>query len=120
VVVTISVTLPSQPNFHGDLPVLAHVDLIAGPVTGPAADRDTLTAPGTRVVESFQVRRAPGRTVRLRYRFRNVTEPFYLRLRGSDGNQLDSAGNPLVDVPGDADPWVDLWFYSNPVFVDVA
>lgn len=119
VAVTIAVTLPSQPNFHGDLPVLAHVDLVGGPVTGPVADRDAQTAPGTRVVERFEVPRAPGRTVTLRYRFRNVTEPFYLRLRGSDGRQLDGAGNPLVDVAGDADPWEDLWFYSNPVFVDV-
>jgi hypothetical protein len=22
-----------------------------------------------------------------------------------------------VDVVGDADPWKDLWFYSNPVWV---
>ncbi len=119
VAVTISVTLPSRPNFHGDLPVLAYVDLIAGPVTGPAADRDALTAPATRVVETFDVKRAPGKTLKLRYRFRNVTEPFYLRLRGSDGHQLDARGNPLVDVAGDANPWEDLWFYSNPVFVDV-
>ncbi len=119
IAVTISVTLPSQPNFHGDLPVLAHVDLIGGPVTGPASDRDSKTAPATRVIETFEVGRAPGKTVKLRYRFRNVTEPFYLRLRGSDGRQLDSSGNPLVDVFGDADPWVDLWFYSNPIFVDV-
>jgi hypothetical protein len=24
-----------------------------------------------------------------------------------------------VDVLGDDDPWSDLWFYANPVFVDV-
>jgi hypothetical protein len=28
-------------------------------------------------------------------------------------------GNPLMDTPGDDDPWADLWFYANPVFVDV-
>ena len=119
VAVSIKVTLPSQPNFNGDLPVLAKVDLIAGPVTGPVLDQDTLLAPATGVVETFDVKRSPGKTVTLKYRFRNVTEPFYLRLRGSDGRQLDSNGNPTVDVRGDADPWVDLWFYSNPVFVDL-
>ena len=117
--VTIEITLPAGPNFNGDVPVLAHVDLIAGPVTGPAAHPDALTAPATRVVETFAVKQAPGNKVKLKYRFRNVQDSFYLRLRGSDGRQLDKAGNPMVDVRGDADPWVDLWFYSNPVFVDV-
>ena len=51
--------------------------------------------------------------------------PFYVRLRGSDGKQLgpglngaavDPAG-PLVDVLGNADPWDDLWFYTNPIWV---
>lgn len=49
----------------------------------------------------------------------------YVRLRGTDGNRsavglrgasVDPAG-PAVDVLGDADPWKDLWFYSNPVWV---
>ena len=22
-----------------------------------------------------------------------------------------------MDVVGDADPWADLWFYTNPIFV---
>lgn len=116
--VVIDIDLPREPNFNGDVPRLAHVDLIAGPVTGRNADPDSLTAPGTTVVETFEVP-ARGRRVRFRYRFRNVREPFYLRLRGSDGNELDANGDPLVDVSGDADPWTDLWFYSNPVFVEV-
>jgi hypothetical protein len=49
----------------------------------------------------------------------------YLRLRGTDGNRsavgamgaaVDPAG-PALDVVGDADPWRDLWFYTNPVWV---
>jgi hypothetical protein len=24
-----------------------------------------------------------------------------------------------MDVIGAADPWKDLWFYTNPIFVDV-
>lgn len=117
--VTIEVTLASKANFGGGVPKLAKVDLIAGPVTGPVADRDTITAPGTTVVETFAV---PGKArgkVRFTHTFRAVDRAFYLRLRGSDGNRLDSAGNPLMDVLGDDDPWSDLWFYANPVFVDV-
>ena len=40
--------------------------------------------------------------------FRNVQESFYVRLRGSDGNELDADGNPTIDVSGDANPWRDL------------
>jgi hypothetical protein len=58
IAVTISVTLPSQPNFHGDLPVLAHVDLIGGPVTRPATDRDSKAAPATRVIDTSTSRSA--------------------------------------------------------------
>lgn len=117
--VSIEVTLADRPNFGGAVPKLAKVDLIAGPVTGPAADRDTLSAPETKLVETFAV---PGRAkgkVRFTHVFRNVDRAFYVRLRGSDGNRLDSAGNPVMDVLGDDDPWSDLWFYANPVFVDV-
>jgi len=52
-------------------------------------------------------------------------QPFYVRLRGTDGNRtapghlgaaIDPAG-PAIDVLGDADPWKDLWFYANPIWV---
>ncbi|MER8155563.1 hypothetical protein [Streptomyces sp. NPDC094472] len=35
------------------------------------------------------------------------------RSRGR-GAAVDPHG-PAMDVPGDADPWRDLWFYSNPM-----
>jgi hypothetical protein len=117
--VTIEVTLASKPNFAGSVPKLGKVDLIAGPVTGPAADRDAMAAPGTAVVETFTVPGSARGKIRFTHTFRAVDRAFYLRLRGSDGNRLDSAGNPLMDVLGDDDPWSDLWFYANPVFVDV-
>ena len=55
-------------------------------------------------------------------------ESFYVRLRGSDGKRhgtgylgasVDPHG-PIPHEPGNGDPWADTWFYSNPVFVDVA
>ncbi|NUT91775.1 MAG: histidinol-phosphatase, partial [Saccharothrix sp.] len=103
----------------GSIPRLAKVDLIGGPVTGPATDRDTLSAPHTSVLKTFEVSRAARGTVRFTHTFRNVENAFYLRLRGSDGNRLTSDGGPVMDVVGDADPWTDLWFYANPVFIDV-
>lgn len=116
--VQIRITPRRRPNAHGDVPVLRRVDLISGPVTGPAADRDTQTAPGTAVVESFEVR-GTGQIV-LNHVFRRVDGPFYLRLRGTDGN-VSAPGSiePRQDPVGTSDPWTDLWFYSNPVFVTV-
>jgi hypothetical protein len=114
--VTVEVTGASGPNFSGVVPKVAKLDLISGPVTGPVADRDTLAAPGTTVVKSFEVTK---NRCRFTHVFRDVSGPFYLRVRGSDGRKLTADGGPVMDVVGDADPWSDLWFYANPVFVDV-
>ncbi len=117
--VQIRITPRRRPNANGDVPVLRRVDLIAGPVTGPAADRDTQTAPDTTVVQSFEVR-GRGQVV-LDHTFRRVDRPFYLRLRGTDGNfSAPGSIEPRLDPAGNSDPWTDLWFYSNPVFVTVA
>ncbi|MEU8075259.1 histidinol-phosphatase [Catellatospora citrea] len=117
--VDIAVTLASRDNANGDRPRLRRVDLIAGPVTGPT-EPDRRTAPQTRVVASFDVGDRGG-TVALRHRFGDVRQSFYLRLRGTDGNvSARDSIEPRPDPTGDADPWRDLWFYTNPVFVDVA
>jgi hypothetical protein len=122
--VSIKVTMAGTPNFAQFVPTLARVDMITGDVTGAAPDRDTFATPRTRVARSWDVHRSSG-SVLLTHTFRNVRDPFYLRLRGTDGNQLapgllgasvDPSG-PAIDVVGDADPWTDLWFYSNPIWV---
>ncbi len=116
---------PAQlPNWSQFVPELATVDVVRGSVTGQAGDRDTFTAPGTKVVKSYDV---SGETnlISLRYSLGRLDDGFYVRLRGSDGNRLavglrgaavDPAG-PVMDVVGDADPWKDLWFYTNPMWV---
>ncbi|MDQ1655549.1 MAG: hypothetical protein QOD41_632 [Cryptosporangiaceae bacterium] len=124
---TITIDPASRPNFHGDLPKLARVDLIKGLVTGAPADADTFTTPYTKVVKSFDVSNRTGR-IRLTLELKDTVRPFYLRLRGTDGKRsqpgllgaaIDPHG-PAADVRGNADPWQDLWFYSNPIFVDVS
>ncbi|TWP52017.1 PHP domain-containing protein [Lentzea tibetensis] len=112
--VTIDVQRAAGPNFSGAVPRLAKVDLIAGPITGPVSNRDAFIAPETSVVKTFEMRGG-----RVSHTFRGVERSFYLRVRGSDGNRLTSDGGPVVDVIAAADPWSDLWFYANPVFVDV-
>jgi hypothetical protein len=125
VTLTIEITPAQGLNNNGVRPQLATVDVIRGRVTGPVSDADTFTAPNTTVVKSYDVSNKTQR-FRLTLTFRGVADSFYLRLRGSDGRRLgpgyypgqDPMG-PMMDVIGDADPWADLWFYSNPVFVDV-
>ncbi|MFG2549840.1 PHP domain-containing protein [Streptomyces sp. NPDC048581] len=124
---TITVTTASRPNPQGILPELAHVDVIRGAVHGPTADRDAWKAPDTKVVRTVDVAGRKG-TYTLRVPLTAGEESFYVRLRGSDGNRhgagylgasVDPHG-PIPHEPGNGDPWADTWFYSNPVFVDVA
>ena len=116
--VQIRISPRRRPNAIGDVPVLRRVDVISGPITGPVSDRDTQVAPETGVVQSFEVR-GNGQIV-LNHVFRRVDRSFYLRLRGTDGN-VSAPGSiePRQDPVGNSDPWTDLWFYSNPVFVTV-
>ncbi len=111
------------PNWSQFLPALAKVDVIRGLVTGPVSDQDTFTAPDTRVVKSYDVS-GMSDVIALTYPLGRLVDGYYVRMRGSDGNRLavglngaavDPAG-PAMDVEGDADPWNDLWFYTNPIW----
>jgi hypothetical protein len=62
------------------------------------------------------------------YRVKGSTQDKYFRLRGTNlapgvENETDQEGNPLRDklnAPNTAaQAWRDLWFYSNPIFVQV-
>lgn len=142
-------------------PVLDHVDLIGGKVTGYVApgspnyagpiNSPAATNPTTGILASFSGatwKSLPGGWKRMAYRM-TVTDSQYVRLRGTNipagtPNETDSQGNPLIDtlannvvctdpacpahlpaVPGgrrldfDVEAWTDLWFYSNPVFIEV-
>jgi hypothetical protein len=75
------------------------------------------------VVRSYDTTTATGNVI-LAYDVGVIDRPMYFRVRGTDGNRtapgllgmdIDPAG-PAQDVPGDADPWQDLWFYSNPIW----
>ncbi len=124
VTLTADVALASGPNWAGFTPRLARVDVVRGDVTGPVVDKDTFTAPTAKVARSYDIGKSAG-TVRVTFDLGRVDRPLYVRLRGTDGNRtavgamgadVDPAG-PALDVVGDADPWRDLWFYTNPVWV---
>ncbi|MEV6604157.1 PHP domain-containing protein [Kutzneria sp. NPDC051319] len=120
----ISIDLANGPNWAQFVPQLARIDVITGNVTGPATDRDGFVAPTAKVAKSFEVNKSIG-TVHFTYPLGKVGAAQYVRVRGTDGNRtavglrgaaVDPVG-PAMDVLGSADPWKDLWFYSNPLWV---
>jgi hypothetical protein len=100
-------------NANGDRPTVRRVDLIVGRITGPGADLTSDTNATARVVARF----GPGDWARrgfahvIRHRLGDVEGDLYLRVRGTNTDEAE----PLPD--GTENPWTDLWFYSNPVFV---
>jgi hypothetical protein len=119
-----TITPADLPNWAQFVPQLNRVDVIRGSVTGPATDRDAFSAPDTRVVQSFDTSGYTDKFT-IRSKLGRVEEPFYVRFRGTDGNRaqvglggmaVDPVG-PAMDVLGSSDPWADLWFYANPMWV---
>jgi hypothetical protein len=117
VAVTIRFRDPETKNARGDNPRVSRVDLIVGDVRGPVADPQTDRNETTKVLARFTskqwTRDKDSYTI-------NTTLPrlernIYVRVRGTNTEDLE----PPMDVPGE-NPWVDLWFYSNPIFVQVA
>jgi hypothetical protein len=106
---------PHGTNHNDDSPEVARVDLIVGDVTGPGDDRTLDTNASTTVVRRFSASdwRRDGEILDMSHTV-SVSGPVYIRVRGTNTNELE----PNVDPP-DEDPWPDLWFYSNPVFVEI-
>ncbi len=116
VLVTVRFLDPDASNAHGENPSVRRVDVIVGEVHGPVADRSTDTNPSTRVVARFETsdwgRDGDYRT--FTHRLENVGGDSYVRIRGTNTVELE----PAVDPRGE-DPWADLWFYSNPIFIEI-
>jgi hypothetical protein len=120
----VRITTQTMPNWANFVPVLNRVDAIRGAVKGAVSDRDTFKAPDTKVVQQWDTSGNRG-TFELVLPLGKAEEAFYVRVRGTDGHRgqpgylgaaIDPAG-PQLDVVGDADPWTDLWFYTNPIWV---
>ncbi|NBD27147.1 S-layer homology domain-containing protein [Paenibacillus glycinis] len=135
---------PINSGISGNMkPQVDHIDLIAGDVTGLAepgtSAYDKATNDSTRVVATFTsedwTTDADGYNV-ITYDLPSASKNQYFRLRGTNlgmnvaGETKD--GNPLIDpkaTTADAAArfneindrnYQDLWFYSNPIFVDTA
>jgi hypothetical protein len=104
--IELRVRQPNRPNTHGERPTLAQMELIVG-------------TPGDDGAPVMQTRRWRADTWRRDGDWHVATWELavpargaFVRARGSNTTEA----TPLADVPGE-DPWQDLWFYSNPVFV---
>jgi hypothetical protein len=152
-------------------PIVDHIDLIGGNVTGFVAPgaANYAGALGTAAASNASSKllkvfnstnwsaSADGKTLTMSYRIPAAKVSQYVRLRGtnlpvSTPSETDANGNPLLDfvanpadqtLPGlipcsdsacpahlrtvggvkyssmDVAAWADLWFYSNPVYVEV-
>lgn len=115
VTVTIRLRQPSA-NAAGHRPHVTRVDLIMGRVTGPSHDPSNLTNPTTQVVRRFTTKEwtRRGQVLSMRFTVKHVDADSYVRVRGTNMNELE----PQPD-PKDENPWDDLWFYSSPIFLKV-
>lgn len=114
--VTIRFLDPVELNAGGRDPSVERVDLIIGQVTGPVADRSSDRNPTTRVLARFSPEdwRTDGAHSVVTYRLEGVEADGYLRIRGTNGREEEPAADPVGE-----DPWSDLWFYANPIFLEV-
>jgi hypothetical protein len=116
VTIIVRVRDPAGKNFGGRTPSVSRVDLIEGELTGPAVSADNDKNPTTRVIQRFDATQwaREGERLSMVYVLKNVRQSGYVRVRGTSGTDLE----PQPDVAGE-DPWSDLWFYANPIFLSV-
>lgn len=106
--VVLKLRQPEAANFNGDRPVLDHVDLIIGAAGGDGPPRTQVQR-----LDARQWKR-DGRWLTMQWHLPPMPKGGFVRVRGSNTPEITPAADPAGE-----DPWKDLWFYSNPVFVQV-
>lgn len=106
--VALKLRRPEGANFNGDRPELDHVDLIVGSADAQGAPRMQV-----RRLDAGQWKR-DGRWLTMHWDVPPMPKGGFVRVRGSNTQET----TPPADPSGE-DPWEDLWFYSNPVFVRI-
>ena len=107
---------PEAKNTHGDNPRVSRVDVIVGEVHGASEDANVDRNPTTRVLARFVDKQwvRDGDTYTITTTLPKTERDFYVRIRGTNTQDAE----PPMDIIGES-PWSDLWFYSNPIFVEV-
>ena len=111
--IEIRVRDPDGQNSNGSNPVVSRIDLIVGNVGARSTDLSINSNSSTQVVQRFTAKdwQKTGEFLTMRKTL-TISESMYVRVRGTNTNELE----PTED-PGGENPWDDLWFYTNPVFV---
>ncbi len=107
---------PDAPNARGERPSVSRVDVIMGDILGPGGDPAGDKNPSTRVITRLAANqwKRKGEWREFDLTLPALTRSAYVRLRGTNGADLE----PVMDSAGE-NPWLDLWFYSSPVFIAV-
>ena len=107
---------PTDTNSWEQNPEVTRVDLIMGEITGPVIDRDADTNPTTNVIARFSSDdwQTDGEYRVINYTILEVNMDSYIRFRGTNSMELEPEKNPLGESP-----WTELWFYSNPIFIEM-
>ncbi|HYG05994.1 MAG TPA: hypothetical protein VD865_06230 [Stenotrophomonas sp.] len=104
--ITLQLRQPRAPNAHGERPALHHVEVIIGEPGAGTAPRMR-----SRIFDAAALHRE-GDWLTLSWTLPAPAQGGFVRVRGSS----TAEHQPLPDINGE-DPWQDLWFYSNPVFI---
>ncbi len=114
--VTIRFKDPDTLNSWKENPKVSRVDLILGEVNGPVINQNSDSNPTTKVIARFTDSdwTVNGAFKEIRYKIANLDKNSYIRIRGTNSNELE----PQEDEKSES-PWSELWFYSNPIFIDV-
>jgi hypothetical protein len=116
VTVTIRFRDPDSDHANGGNPEVGRVDLITGQIHGIQDNLGLDVNPSTKVAARFTSAdwQTDGEYRTITTTIKDVQHDMYLRVRGTNTMELEPTPDPLGE-----NPWEDLWFYSNPVFIAV-
>lgn len=114
--VTVRFQDPTSANYNGDNPEVSRVDLIMGKINGTVTDLSTDNNASTKVIARFTSAdwQLKGTYAEISYRLPVLEADSYIRVRGTSSDELE----PSPDPRGES-PWGDLWFYSNPIRIEL-
>jgi len=113
-VINIRVRDPEGPNANGDLPAVSRIDLISGEVNPELMEAAQDSNPTTQVIRRFSESdwTRDGEFLSMTHRLQTNERSQYIRVRGTNTGEREPTPDPIGE-----DPWTDLWFYSNPIFL---